>query len=57
MQGANGNKKMNKARKAKARKDAMDLGAYDGRYREKVIPDKKKEAKKKGEGTGDNLTD
>jgi hypothetical protein len=29
------------------RKIAMQQGYYDGRFKEKVVPDKKKEAKKK----------
>lgn len=29
------------------RKIALQQGYYDGRYKEKIIPDKKKEAKKK----------
>jgi len=29
------------------RKIAIQQGYYDGRYKEKIIPDKKKEAKKK----------
>lgn len=28
------------------RKDQVDQGVYDGRYRVKIVPDKKKQAKK-----------
>jgi hypothetical protein len=39
--------KTNKIQKALARKDAIEAGAYDGRYKVKVIPNKKALANKK----------
>jgi hypothetical protein len=35
-----------KQRPLSKRQDQVDQGAYDGRYRIKIVPDKKKQAKK-----------
>lgn len=35
-----------KQRTSSKRQDQVDQGAYDGRYRIKIVPDKKKQAKK-----------
>ena len=35
-------RKINKLIKGKLRDEIIEQGAYDGRYREKVIPDKKR---------------
>ncbi len=43
----NKNQKAIDVAKKLQRKIAIQQGYYDGRYREKIIPDKKKEAKRK----------
>jgi hypothetical protein len=35
-----------KLRPSNKRQDQVDQGAYDGRYKVKIVPDKKKQAKK-----------
>lgn len=39
--------KLQSTTKSRKRQSQIDAGAYDGRYKTKVVPDKKKEATKR----------
>ena len=44
----NEQKQLKNMQKAASRQQAIEAGAYDGRFRNRVIKDKKKESRKNG---------